>query len=147
MGLLTRLQGDRIYLDTNIWIYALEDIADFSQSLTALFDAIDAGALTAVTSELILAETLVKPIQNNNIAQQETYIEALTETKSLIVMPVERSILIQAAHIRVGTKLKLPDAIHVATALATQCTTFLTNDKQFQSMPDLSVVLMSEVGS
>ena len=63
---------------------------------------------------------------------------------SLTVVPVVRDILILAAGIRATTKLKLPDAIHAASAIATQCTTFLTNDKQFQTLSDLHVVLLSQ---
>jgi predicted nucleic acid-binding protein len=39
MGLLNSLQGDRIYLDVNIWIYALEGYPGFRSDLTALFQA------------------------------------------------------------------------------------------------------------
>jgi predicted nucleic acid-binding protein len=40
--------------------------------------------------------------------------------------------------------LKLPDAIHAATALSSQCTTFLTNDQRFQSVPGFQTVLLSQ---
>lgn len=145
MGILTLIQGERIYLDTNIWIHMFEDVGDFSQALVALFNAIDTGTFAAVTSELTLLEVLVKPIQNNNTDQQEIYTEALTSTDTLSVIPIERSILIQAAQIRGTTKVKLPDAIHVATAISSQCTTFLTNDKQLQTVTALPVVLLSQL--
>lgn len=53
--------GSRVYIDTNIWIYSLEGFAPLAPALTALFERIDAGDLAAVTSELTLAEVLVKP--------------------------------------------------------------------------------------
>lgn len=145
MGFLDQLRGSCIYLDSNIWIYALEPISEYSQPLTALFEATDAGSLTLVTSELSLAEILVRPIQKANVLEQEAYIEAITSTDSLIVMPVDRSILIGAAEIRANTKLKLPDAIHAATAMASSCTTFLTNDKQFRTVKGLHTLLMSQI--
>lgn len=49
---MERLKGNRIYLDANIWIYALEDVAEYSVSLAALFKAAEESALTIVTSEL-----------------------------------------------------------------------------------------------
>jgi predicted nucleic acid-binding protein len=73
MGLLSALQGDRIYLDVNIWIYSLEGYPAFVQELTQLFQAIDRGAITVITRELSLAEVLVKLLQTQNIAQQEIY--------------------------------------------------------------------------
>ena len=51
----------RIYLDTNIFIYALEGYRIFRTALATLFDALDRQELTAVTSELTLAEVLMKP--------------------------------------------------------------------------------------
>lgn len=61
MGFLDWLRGDYIYLDANIWIYALEPVSEYGQPLAALFEAADAGSLTLVTSELSLAEILVRP--------------------------------------------------------------------------------------
>lgn len=145
MGLMTALQGDRIYLDTNIWIYALEGFPAFVQDLTMLFQAIDQGTLTAVTSELSLAEVLVKPIQNQNTNQQVIYKQAISSTQDLSVVPVGREVLITAAQLRATTSIKLPDAVHAATAIASQCSTFLTNDQRFQAVPGLQVVLLSQV--
>lgn len=39
------------------------------------------------------------------------------------------------------------DAIHTATAVLTQCSTFLTNDQHFRSVAELSVILLSEINS
>jgi len=145
MGLLTALQGDHIYLDTNIWIYALEGFPAFAQNLTALFQALDLGTLTAVTSELSLAEVLVKPMQKQNATQQAIYKQAISSTQNLSIIPVGREILIAAAQLRAITNLKLPDAIHAATALSSQCSTFLTNDQRFQAVSNLQVILLSQI--
>lgn len=61
MVVLNAIRGGRVYLDTNIFIYALEGYADFIDDLTELFASIDAGNIRAVTSELTLAEVLVRP--------------------------------------------------------------------------------------
>ena len=63
-------KGTRVYLDANVWIYALEGYAEFVASVTALFARIDAGELIALTSELRLAEVLVKPFANDNTELQ-----------------------------------------------------------------------------
>lgn len=147
MEILNLLQGDRIYLDTNIWIYALEEIPEFSQPLRAIFQAIEQGSITAITSELSLAEALVQPIRNSKVNDQEMYKQAIVSNGNLQVMSIERQILIRAAQVRAETKLKLPDAIHAATALSTQCTTFLTNDKQLRAIPNITVVLLSQLNA
>jgi hypothetical protein len=40
----------------------------------------------------------------------------------------------EAARLRAPTKLKLPDAIHLATATLNGCDCFLTNDDSFKSI-------------
>lgn len=145
MGLMTLLKGNRIYLDTNIWIYALEDVAEYRESLTALFEAARERSLMIITSELMLAKTLVTSVKAGDTAKQKAYTEAITATNSTNAVPVSRSILLEAARIRGSTKLKLPDAIHAATAIASECTTFLTNDKQFRTVEGLHTLLMSQI--
>ena len=139
------MEGDRIYLDTNTWIYALEGYSEFRSELTLLFEQMQAGTLTGITSELTLAELLVKPCQDRDLAQQVRYKKAIANRKNFFVMPVLRDLLIDAADVRAKTQLKLPDAIHAATALRTKCTTLLTNDRQIKKLTDISVVLLSEV--
>ncbi|WP_035984291.1 type II toxin-antitoxin system VapC family toxin [Leptolyngbya sp. KIOST-1] len=145
MGLLEAIQGDRIYLDTNAWIYALEGYSAFRPELTQLFGQIQAGALRGVTSELTLAELLVKPLRDQDLAQQARYKKAIANRQNFFIVPVLRDLLVDAAGVRANTQLKLPDAIHAATALRTDCTTFLTSDRQLKKLTDIPVVLLSEV--
>ncbi len=146
MGILTKIQGNRIYLDVNIWIYALEQHSTFAQPLTELFQRVDQKMLTVVTSELSLAEALVKPMRDQNVAQQTTYRQFLSSRSNLRVIPVQRAILIEAARQRaMNNSLKLPDAIHAATAVILKCTTLLTNDQRFKSLSSIPVVILSEV--
>ncbi len=51
MDFLNIFQGKRVYLDANIWIYALEGYSDFMPALTSLFKQIDNGSLQAVSSD------------------------------------------------------------------------------------------------
>jgi predicted nucleic acid-binding protein len=147
VGILESIEGDLVYLDVNIWIYALEGYPDFLEEMTLLFQAIDQGRLKAVTSEISLAEALVKPMQLQNESLQKAYCRAITNRQNVAVIPVEREILIWAARLRSTSKLKLPDAIHGATALKTGCTSFLTNDRVFKSITDLHTIVLSDVAS
>jgi predicted nucleic acid-binding protein len=145
MGLMDVIEGDRIYLDTNIIIYALEGYSAYVSSLKWLFAAIDEGKLKALTSELTLAESLIKPIMDDNVYLQNVYMEALQPSQGLSVIPINRGILIEAAKLRARLEtLNLPDAIHLATAHVHHCTSFLTNDKRLRSLPEFHVVLLSD---
>jgi predicted nucleic acid-binding protein len=146
MGILTTLQGSRIYLDVNIWIYALEQHPTYSQTLTELFQQVDQRTLTIVTSELSLAEALVKPMREQDVTRQNTYRQFLSSRANLRVIPVQRAILIEAARLRAAnSSWKLPDAIHAATAVILNCTTLLTNDQKFKSLSSLPIVILFEI--
>lgn len=135
----------RVYLDTNIFIYALEGYPAFRPALTTLFESLDRRELTAVTSELTLAEALVKPLLDRHAERQAAYLQLLQPTVSLQVVPVSREVLIAAARLRAVATLKLPDAIHVATAQLTGCAYFLTNDARVPTLPGLTIRQLSDL--
>jgi predicted nucleic acid-binding protein len=135
----------RIYLDTNIFIYALEGYPVFRTVLTTLFNALDRGELMAVTSELTLAEVLVKPLLDRHAERQAAYLQVLQPSPSLHMAPVSRDVLLAAARLRAETGLKLPDAIHAATAQLMGCEQFLTNDARVTSLPGLAILQLSEL--
>lgn len=145
MDFLNAIRGPFVYLDTNIFIYALEAYVEYVSALTALFNAIDQGQFTAVTSELTLAECLVRPLIDQNTARQENYKQVLQSSAALRVVPISRNILIDAAQARASSNLRLPDAIQASTCLRGMCETFLTNDPAFRSVPGLPVVVLSEI--
>lgn len=66
MGMMDKTTGNKVYLDTNIFIYALEGFSQYLDILTGLFNALDEGVIIGVTSELTLAEVLIKPMRDNN---------------------------------------------------------------------------------
>jgi hypothetical protein len=43
MGILDSPQGQKLYLDTHIWIYSLEGYPEYRQNLHLLFAAINRG--------------------------------------------------------------------------------------------------------
>jgi predicted nucleic acid-binding protein len=53
------LLGKAVYLDTNVFVYAVEGFARHRTFIEDLFREIEVGHLDAVTSELTLAESLV----------------------------------------------------------------------------------------
>lgn len=145
MGKVSAELGQRVYLDANIVIYAVEGFANYADQIQALLKAMDAGEIIAVTSELTLAETLVKPLKDQNPAIEQAYQTFLKPTAALEIIPINRAILADAAQWRATTKLKLPDAIHLATALHKQCDSFFTNDDTFRALNLAQVKMLSDV--
>lgn len=120
----------RIYLDTNIFIMAFEQQGELSDRLAQVFSIDGLPETKFVTSELTLAELLVKPYRENDDSLIDTY-EGLILTNSwLEVVPVVQPTLRYAAVLRSQyPSLKLPDAIHVSTAIGTGCSHILTDDR------------------
>ena len=145
MGQLTDQLGTRVYLDTNIIIYALEGYETYAAPIKSLLQALTDGEIIAVTSELTVAEVLVKPKRDGNAKLEEAYRRFLLPTASLRNSAVSREILEAAAGIRATSALKLPDAIHWATAINEHCDSFLTNDEGFKSVAGVRVVMLSDL--
>src|SRR5690242_21865167 len=92
MAGLTNILGRTVYLDTNIFIYSVEGYAPEEAFLRELFAALEAGRFTAITSELSLAEVLVKPLELGREDVVATYTELVASSDRLAVLPVDRAI-------------------------------------------------------
>lgn len=83
MGFLERLLGRRVYLDANVFIYALEGEPRIKETVIPLFAAIDAGTITAVTTELTLGEVLVHPYRIEDAELADRYERLLSPRPNL----------------------------------------------------------------
>ena len=69
----------------------------------------------------------------------------LQPSASLQMLPVNRDVLVAAARLRAETSIKLPDAIHAATAQITGCSYFLTNDTRVKIIPGLAILSLTQL--
>lgn len=122
-------------------ISVLEKSEIFGLKQAQFFTHIDDRRVEAVTSEITLAECLVKPFADKDVFAVETYVSFLSGRLGLPVIPISRQILLSAAQLRAETGLKLPDAIHAATAKWANCNAFLTNDRGIKKLDGLRIVL------
>ncbi|MCD2172657.1 type II toxin-antitoxin system VapC family toxin [Rhizobium sp. C4] len=121
----------RIYLDTNIFIFALEgEDAELRMVLAELFSiAPQKNEIRFVTSLITVSEGLVRPYRLAHADLIDQYERTLLDSPWLQNIPVDFRILQTAAILRAqNLGLKLPDAIHLATALLLGCSVFLTAD-------------------
>ncbi len=145
MTAISGLTGDRLYLDTNIFIYSVEGHATHAAILRKLFEAIVDQTVVAVTSELTLAEALVKPLQRSRGHIAAVYENLLSGTGPIQLAAVDRSVPLQSAAIRASDGGRLFDAIHVATAIQQNCDFFLTEDNRVRTPSTLPVLRLSEL--
>lgn len=140
MGLIDDLRPGPVALDTQIFIYFIEEDSRYLQLIKPLFEAIDRGDLSAVTSGLSLMEVLVVPYRSGNSALADQYESLLTRSHGLRFVELDRRLLKAAAHLRATFKLKPPDAIQVAAAWMGACRSFLTNDRRIRAVPGLKIL-------
>jgi predicted nucleic acid-binding protein len=111
--------------------------------LEPLWDQAGKGAFNLATSELTIAEVLVKPIKEDNRALEKIYRE-LFEATEIKLIPTTRRIWNETATLRARTNLRTPDTVHATTALQEGCATFITNDTGFQRVEGLDVTVLRE---
>lgn len=139
------LRGARVYVDANAWIYAREPLPKWDD-LRLFLQLAHAGHWRLVTSELSLAEALVRPIRERDRRAQSEFGRALQSDEQLAVAVVSRPILIEAATLRATRALEMPDAIHAATAKIARCTHFLTGDEALARAVHLPVLRVESLG-
>ncbi|MFH1555119.1 MAG: PIN domain-containing protein [Pseudomonadota bacterium] len=126
----------RVYLDANVFIAALEHVGAHSDHAWWILRAIEAEEIIGVTSEITLAEILVKPLEAQATIVVEAYTDMITPATGFEVLEVGRAMLLSAAALRAARRsIRLPDAIHLATALAARCSHFVTADERLH-VPD-----------
>jgi uncharacterized protein len=120
--------GDSLYLDSNIFILAIERGNPWAEMLRSLFVAIDERAILVCTSELTIAEVLSKPLQVGAQDLIGKYDQLFAPESPIKTIPIDRSILRSAAELQGRLRVKLMDSIHLATAKSHGCDFFLTED-------------------
>ena len=140
MGLIDDLKPGPVALDTQIFIYFIEEDGRFLPLVKPLFETVDRGDLVGVTSGLSLMEVLVGPCRSGNSAFADRYEALLTHGRGLRFIEIDRRLLKAAAQLRATFKLKPPDAIQVAAALVSGCNSFLTNDRRIPAVAGLKIL-------
>ena len=135
--------GAKLYLDTNILIHIVEGNPLLQSNVDALLRRIEAGELSTATSELSIAEVLVKPYMTGNTRLAALYEALLVSGPQMVVAPVDLAILKSGARLRALTRAKLPDAIHVATAMALKCDYVVSEDAGMKVLPPLLLAKLS----
>lgn len=144
MGLVDEILTGPICLDTCLFIYYIEEEPRYIDLVAKIFEAIDIGLFTAVTSGITLLETLVIPFRAKDEALALQYQQILTESRGITLFDLDRNILLQASKLRANFNIKTPDAIQLAVALQERCSTFITNDRKLPQVPGLKIIQLSD---
>jgi predicted nucleic acid-binding protein len=134
-----------VYFDSNALIYSVETHPTYWHLLEPVWLAAQQGTLTIVTSELAIVETLVGPLRSGDALLIGAY-QDLYQSPDVLLLPISTGILRESARLRAQiASFRTPDAIHGATALASGCTMFLTNDRVFRQIPSIATTILDDL--
>lgn len=139
-ALLARMAKQRVYLDSNIFIYFLDRNPLYFPLVAPLLEAIDGGRIIGITGDAAVAEVMVRPYQTNDPALIAGIKSFFGSAGFLSVLSHDAAAFDLAAQLRARHAMKFIDALHVATAINAECRFLITNDRDFRSPMAIELV-------
>ncbi len=133
-----------IYLDSGIVMRLLEGSDDIRAPIVVRLRAIPVSERVLVTSRLTMLECRCEPLRESRTEALKLY-DAFFAQRKVRLKEVDSAIVDEATMIRAKVGLKVPDAIHAATAILAGVAEFWTTDQHFSKCPGLTVKMFGAV--
>jgi len=118
----------KVFWDTNLFIYLIEDKGTLSESVVVLRKRMLERGDHLFTSALTLGEILVKPIESGDEDLSNQYQKLLSSAAT--ILPFGNEAAKKYAAIRRDRTIRPPDAIQLACAAQVEMDLFITNDER-----------------
>ena len=144
MGRITErlVNTSRVAIDTSLFIYHFEAHPVYLSMTREIFSGIERGNWLGITSTVTLMELNVRPIQLGRLDIARQHEALLVNFPNLSIYDIDRDIARIAARLRADFRVRPPDALQAATALAAHADIFITNDQQLHRLKALIDVLI-----
>jgi predicted nucleic acid-binding protein len=126
-----------LLVDSAPLIYVLERHPKFAKRFEPLFLRHAAGKLELAVTTVTIAEVLSGPLGHGEEALAKRY-RAVLEAWQVVELTTD--LAESAARIRARYRLKLPDAIQVASALSIDAHALVTYDRDFKTVRGLTIL-------
>ena len=126
-----------LLIDTAPIIYVLEGHENLGPRFKPLFQAHATGRLHFAVTTITITEVLTGPLQAGDEALARRYRAVL---ESWRVITLDAGIAESAARLRASLRLKLADAVQVASALAINAAALVTYDRNFSRVSTLRII-------
>ena len=137
--------GDIIFLDTAPFIYFFEQHPDYFPAIEMLFDRLYETDAQAITSIITYIELTTQPARRGKAQLVRKYRDYLTNSENISLFPLDLDIADQAVGLRALHHFKTPDAIQLGTAIACGADYIITNDKEWQRVEEIQIVLVGDL--
>lgn len=135
---LATLPPDALVLvDSAPIIYVLDGNGAFAERFRPLFEAQAIGNVRLAVSTVTIAEVLTGPLQSGDEVLARRYRSVLDSWR---VVDLTSDVAETAARLRSAYRLKLADAVQVASALAIGADALVTHDRDFARVRGVRVL-------
>ncbi len=134
--------GQKIYLDTNLYIAFFEGESGISLKVEDLLINSKDNELRIISSPLTITELLIIPLKDENLHLIEVYKSLKSHINNIDFIDFSPNISIIAANLRSKYNLNIPDCIHLATAIEEKVDIFYTADKGIRKVKEVKIVLV-----
>ena len=136
--MMTEVHQSSVYLDANVFIDFVEGHDVLAHHLKRLFERMSGRRGIFVTSEITIAEVMApsREFGPRSPELKHHYRQILFSTPTILLYPVDRSILMRTVEMREASGHRLPDAIHCATAAETGCRYLISRDRRMNRLPE-----------
>ncbi len=126
------IKNKKLFLDTNIFIYLLDETEIYFPQIRQLFKSIELGENRAITSVISPLEVLSTKKLITNVEKEAEYSNFFVNTENLSVMDVDYYTCNKAAEMRRLYGFRVSDAIQLASSIVHKCDLLITNDYKFK---------------
>lgn len=145
-NLQQRLEAHQLIgLDTTIFIYHVEANQKYLPLTRTILKYVESGQGSGIISAVAVMELTVHPwrINRGDVARQ--YEALLVNFPNLKLVSVTREVARQAAQLRAKYNLRPADALQVATAMVSDATAWVSNDRQLARLePAIEVITLED---
>jgi uncharacterized protein len=131
----------RVFLDSNVVIYAVEGHPVFGAPAMARLAASQLAGDEFVVSDLTRLECLVKPLRDQDTAVEAAY-RSFFARKDVHVVAIASPVVDRAISILVNHPFKPIDALQIAAALESGAGTFVTNDLRLSGFTGIRIEVL-----
>ena len=121
----------RIAFDANALIYFLEGVQPHAGLVQKALWQVERGAAVGIVPTIVEMEIVVQPLREDRIDIVEHVDFLLRNVRNLAVVDIDSRIARIAAGLRAHNRLKPPDALIGAAAIAEGCDAIIGNDYEF----------------
>lgn len=144
-SVIEKMAGQRVYIDTNVFIYFLSRHPTYFEASARVIHACAESSIFGFTGDAAVAEVMVGAYKHADPTLATRFKQFFAQRNFLTIAAHDAQIFDSAAQLVARGALKFIDALHMATAMHSQCAYFVTNDKGIKSGAHLEVVQLEQL--